>query len=71
LNQPNENLNISFVSGVSEISDLLNKLEREKEDLAEERYMFRTKNCVDDWVLIKYKLEGKSAKLLHYVGIIK
>ncbi|XP_029343531.1 uncharacterized protein LOC100569966 isoform X2 [Acyrthosiphon pisum] len=71
LNQPNENLNISFVSGVSEISDLLNELEREEEDLAEEGYMFRTKNCVDDWVLIKYKLEGKSAKSLHYVGIIK
>ncbi|XP_016663014.1 uncharacterized protein LOC107884753 [Acyrthosiphon pisum] len=60
-----------FVSGVSEISDLLNELEREEEDLAEEGYMFRTKNCVDDWVLIKYKLEGKSAKSLHYVGIIK
>jgi hypothetical protein len=33
--------------------------------------MFRTTNCVNDWVLIKYKLERKSAKVLHYVGIIK
>lgn len=66
----NDNLNISFVSGVSEVSDLLNELERVEEDL-EERYLFRTENCVGDWVLVKYDIEGKSARIKHYVGIIK
>lgn len=68
----NDNLNISFVSGVSEVSDLLlNELERVEEDLEEERYLFRTENCVGDWVLVKYDIEGKSIRVKHYVGIIK
>ncbi|CAI6355815.1 unnamed protein product [Macrosiphum euphorbiae] len=74
LNQPNENLNISFVSGVSEISDLLNELEREKEDLAEEGYMFRTKNCIIKEVFdgmhkikfVKLKTENKHSTTFVY-----
>lgn len=33
--------------------------------------MFHTKYCINDWVLIKYIFEGKSAKVLHYIGIVK
>lgn len=63
-------LDLNFSFGSTE-SDLLNELERYEENLADERYVFRTTNNVGDRILVKYNVKEKSLKVKHYVGIIK
>lgn len=66
----NEELDFNLTLG-SEEGDLLNELQREEENLADERYLFRTTNNVRDWILVKYDVKEKSSKVKHYVGIIQ
>lgn len=72
LNLFNEDLieDLNFTSG-SEESDLLNELQREEENLIDERFLFCTTINVGDWILIKYDVKEKFSKVKHYVGIVK
>lgn len=65
-----EELDLNF-SLDSDDNDLLNELLREEENLADERYLFRTTNNIGDWILVKYDVKEKSSNEKHYVGIIK
>lgn len=65
-----EDLDLNF-SLDSDDNDLLNELQREEENLADERYLFRTTNNIGDWILVKYYVKEKSSNVKHYVGIIK
>lgn len=66
----NEDLDLNF-SLDSDDNDLLNELQREEENLADERYLFHITNNIGDWILVKYDVKEKSSNVKHYVVLLK